>query len=159
MILGEACHFSSLCFLVCNVRIVPAIQVRDVRKGPNVVLGSQPAFSGSSLWASASSPANRSVGTDELWPAPYGSWEPSPGSLASGWVEKASHAYRTALPGAHCVTWGDGPLPCIGLVVPDDYGKVSRGSDLAQPSRGLSLCLTRVQTFSFSPPPFSCCTS
>lgn len=47
--------------------------------------------------------------------------------------------------------WYDCLLPCIGLVVPGDSGEVSGASDLVQPSRGLSLCLTRCHKFSSYP--------
>lgn len=117
-----------------------------------MVLGNQPVFSGFSLWASASSPANKGMGPGGFWPVLCGSWEQFPGSLASGWAEKASHSHRPALPGAHCVTWGVSPLPCIGLVTPGDCGKVSRAPELVQPSRGLSLCLTGCHQFSFPLP-------
>lgn len=77
------------------------------------------------------------------------------GSPPSGWAEETSHTHRCALPGAHCVSWGDCPPLCTGLVAQGACGKVPGLSDLVQPSRVLSLCPARCYKSSSPFPPHS----
>lgn len=61
-----------------------------------MVLGNQPELSGFSLWASASYPADKSMGLGGFWPVLCDCWEQSPGSLTSGWAEGAYPARQPA---------------------------------------------------------------